>query len=133
MNIRPHHILCIQKFTGHGYNEEFTDHMKEVVSRLRSKPETYITVREGCDDLCRMCPNQEDGACTSLEKVNAMDTAVLRVCGIAYEDTVSWEKIANQAQTQILETDIFLRICADCQWTELCRNTEISYESHKRK
>ena len=66
MNIRPHHILCIQKFTGHGYNVEFTDHMKAVVSELKSNPETYITVREGCDDLCRMCPNREDEACTSL-------------------------------------------------------------------
>lgn len=125
MNIRPHHILCIQKFTGHGYNVEFTDHMKAVVSKLKSNPETYITVREGCDDLCRMCPNREDEACTSFEKVKAMDNAVLRVCGITYEDTVSWKKLANQARKQIFGTEAFQRICTDCQWAELCRNTEV--------
>ena len=125
MNIRPHHILCIQKFTGHGYNEEFTDHMKAVVSELKSNPETYIAVREGCDDLCRMCPNREDEACTSFEKVKAMDNAVLRVCGITYEDTVSWKKLANQARKQIFGTEAFQRICTDCQWAELCRNTEV--------
>ena len=125
MKIRPHHILCIQRFTGHGYNEEFTNHMKAVVSKLKSKPETYITVREGCDDLCKMCPNREDEVCSSFEKVKTMDNAVLRVCGITYKDTVSWEKLAYRARTLIFETDAFQRICADCQWAELCRNTEV--------
>ena len=119
MNIRPHHILCIQRFTGHGYNEEFTNHMKAVVSKLKSKPETYITVREGCDDLCKMCPNREDEVCSSFEKVKTMDNAVLRVCGITYKDTVSWEKLAYRARTLIFETDAFQRICADCQWSQV--------------
>ena len=51
MNLRPHHLLCIQKFTGHGYNADFTAHMKTIVSELAENPQ--ITVAQGCDDLCR--------------------------------------------------------------------------------
>ena len=38
MQLRPHHLLCIQKFTGHGYDEPFTQHMTSIVSALKSHP-----------------------------------------------------------------------------------------------
>ena len=68
MQLRPHHLLCIQKFTGHGYDEPFTQHMTSIVSALKSHPQTEITVTQGCDDLCQRCPNNHSGTCTSLEK-----------------------------------------------------------------
>ena len=52
MNLRPHHALCIQKFTGHGYDEKFTAHMTGTVKVLRDRPETPVELVSGCDDLC---------------------------------------------------------------------------------
>ena len=57
MNLRPHHLLCIQNFTGYGYNSDFTENMKLTVSELRENPDTKITFVRGCDDLCVKCPN----------------------------------------------------------------------------
>lgn len=125
MYIRPHHILCIQKFTGHGYNEEFTAHMSRAVSELAENPGTEITAAHGCDDLCEACPNNEDGVCTSCGKVERMDDAVLRVCDFAYGESASWAELSSRARKRIFETDEFQRICAGCQWFELCRKTEI--------
>ena len=34
VKLRPHHILCTQNFVGHGYNEEFADHMKRMIDDL---------------------------------------------------------------------------------------------------
>ena len=127
MNLRPHHILCIQKFTGHGYDEPFTVHMTSMAAELADKPMTQITVTRGCDDLCKMCPNNTSGVCTSPEKTAAMDSAVLGVCGLAYGDGVLWEDIADKARERIFETDEFNKICSSCQWFELCRNTEVQY------
>lgn len=128
MNLRPHHLLCIQKFTGHGYDENFTIHMTKIVSKLRDDPETEITVTRGCDDLCKVCPNNIGGVCTSLEKVTFMDGAVLDVCGLSYGDAVPWAVSSRAVRENIFETDKFNDICADCEWFELCKNTEVPHE-----
>lgn len=132
MNLRPHHLLCIQKFTGHGYNADFTAHMKAIVSALTENPKTPITVTQGCDDLCKMCPNNISGVCNSLEKVAFMDSAVLSSCSLTYGEKVLWTRAAEKARERIFETEKFNSICACCQWYELCRRTGVCYESQKR-
>lgn len=128
MNLRPHHLLCIQKFTGHGYNESFTAHMTSTVEALTDKPMTQITVTQGCDDLCQMCPNNIKGSCASLQKVALMDSGVLRVCELAYGENIPWRHLADRAHERIFETDAFIQICACCQWFDLCRRTEVHHE-----
>lgn len=130
MNLRPHHLLCIQKFTGHGYNEDFTAHMTSVVSELAERPMTEITVTRGCDELCKMCPNNQDGICSSLQKVALMDSAVLRVCKLAYGEKVPWTYLKDKARERVFETDEFLNVCTCCQWFDLCKRGVI-YELHK--
>ncbi|MCM1529503.1 MAG: DUF1284 domain-containing protein [Alistipes sp.] len=128
MNLRPHHLLCIQKFTGHGYNESFTVHMKSIVSELTDEPMTPITLTRGCDDLCQVCPNNMNDACNSLEKVAIMDDDVLRNCKLAYGEDFPWKYLSAKARKQIFETDEFNKICSCCQWFELCRSTEGYYD-----
>ena len=38
MKLRPHHLLCLQKYTGRGYDGPFTAHMNELVRRLTADP-----------------------------------------------------------------------------------------------
>ena len=120
MNLRPHHILCIQKFTGHGYNADFTEHMTSVVSELANNPNAQITITKGCDTLCEACPNNMRGVCASLEKVSLMDSGVLSICDLAYGESVPWTELALKAQKRIFETNEFNNICTGCQWFELC-------------
>ena len=128
MKLRPHHLLCIQKFTGHGYDEEFTRHMTAVVRSLARSPETEIVVVQGCDELCCSCPNSFGGACTSLEKVAEMDSGVLNTCGINYGDSAAWAELMQTARERIFETEEFNNICSCCQWYRLCENTEVNYD-----
>lgn len=128
MNLRPHHLLCIQKFTGYGYNADFTAHMKSIVSKFKENPKTQITVAQGCDDLCKMCPNNISGVCTSSQKTDLMDSAVLSICNLTYGENVLWTTAAGKARERIFETKEFNNICACCRWYELCRSTEVYYE-----
>lgn len=128
MNLRPHHLLCIQNFVGHGYNTDFTAHMESVVLKLTKNPKTRITVTQGCDDLCKKCPNNISGLCTSLEKVSLMDTAVLDICNLIYGENILWIKVAGKVREHILGTEKFLNICSCCQWFEICKNMEVYYE-----
>lgn len=132
MNLRPHHLLCIQKFTGHGYDAAFTARMSAVVSLLTEDPMTEVTVTQGCDDLCKACPYNRQGACTSLEKVDFMDGAVLDTCGLSYGEKAPFAALAEKARERILEGERFREICGACEWFELCRNTE-GYPMGQRK
>ncbi|SDB13574.1 hypothetical protein SAMN02910298_00708 [Pseudobutyrivibrio sp. YE44] len=123
MNLRPHHLLCIQKYTGHGYDENFTNHMDNTVDSLAEG--CSVTLIEGCDDLCIACPNNIDGNCNSLDKVKQMDEAVLGACGLSYGMSSEWSKLANLARGKIFETSEFDKICYYCEWFELCNNTPI--------
>ena len=129
MNLRPHHLLCIQKFTGHGYDAAFTAHMTTVVSELSRADVICVSIARGGDDLCAACPHNVGGSCTSLEKVAFMDSSVLHVCDLAYGESARWDELARRARERIFETEEFDDICASCQWFELCKNTEVSHES----
>ena len=126
MNLRPHHLLCIQKFTGHGYDEAFTKHMTEIVTRLAENPETRVKLIHGCDFVCTKCPNNENETCVTAEKVLKMDEGVLEVCGLTYGETVAWAELSRRAREGVFESEKFERICGTCQWYELCKNTEVS-------
>lgn len=130
VKLRPHHLLCIQKFTGHGYDERFTAHMTALVARLRDTPDTEVALVRGCDALCAACPNDRDGACASPEKVEAMDAAVLAWCGLAWGAAVPWAQAARLARERIFQTDGFEHICACCQWFGLCAETEVPYDEN---
>ena len=121
MKLRPHHFMCIQMFTGHGYNAEFTSHMEQIIKMLSD--ETTILVKEGCDDICQKCPNREDNACREFEKVRRLDEGVMAACGIEYGDELQWNDIASAVREQILDTELFGEICCDCEWYGLCRET----------
>ena len=133
MKLRPHHLLCIQKFTGHGYNADITAHMKSIVSELTENPKAEITVTQGCDELCKMCPNNINGVCNSLEKVALMDSDVLDICNLNYGENVLWTKASEKSRELIFETEKFYNICACCQWFELCRKNEIQRTNHTNK
>ncbi len=120
-NLRPHHLLCIQKFTGHGYDEAFTKHMTEVVATLGEGAD--ITLQEGCDDICVACPNKVYGACNADAKVRSMDEKVLATLGLHYEERSTWADFAARAKKEILDTSAFEEVCGECEWYQLCKET----------
>ena len=122
MKLRPHHLLCIQKFTGHGYDEVFTKHMTAIVNKLPGGVE--ITLHKGCDDVCVACPHNQNGKCVSLEKVDKLDQGVLNACNLSFGQTGMWKDFADKANELILTTKEFDSICGDCQWYSLCKDTK---------
>lgn len=123
MKLRPHHLLCLQKYTGSGYDAAFVSHMNELVQRLKAAPDTQIELTAGADAICGACPHNESGTCASREKVTSMDQGVIQACGFSPGERSSWRALARTAREKIFQTEEFERICGDCQWIELCRNT----------
>lgn len=124
IRLRPHHLLCIQKFTGHGYDERFTAHMTELVDSLVRDPGRTVKLVSGPDELCSVCPNRIEDCCRSEEKVRRMDCAVLEICGSGIDAKAAWKSLSHTAGSLILSTELFDSVCGDCQWFELCKNTQ---------
>ena len=65
LHLRPHHLLCIQNYRGHGYSEGFNQKMLAVIEVLQQAGGAQVRIIEGADDLCSSCPNCSGGECTS--------------------------------------------------------------------
>ena len=122
LKLRPHHLLCIQKFVGNGYDGVFAQNLAKIVSYLAAHPETEVTLCEGCDGICATCPDRMNDKCGDGEKVVELDCAVLEACKLNYGDTDAWESLSRTARQEIFETDKFEKICAACEWYGLCKN-----------
>ena len=123
MKLRPHHLLCVQKYTGSGYDDAFAAGMEALIRRLSACPGTAVTLVEGRDDLCAACPHMTGSRCASEEKVNRLDRGVLEACGFSAGETRSWSALARTAREQVLEKATCEKVCGCCEWFELCRNT----------
>lgn len=123
MKLRPHHLLCIQLFTGCGYDEAFTANMRKNVQQLQQHPQTEILLHCGCDALCAVCPHNQKGVCSEQKKTDRLDAAVLRECGLQDGQSAAWQMLAAAARGRILQTDRFAAVCSSCQWYALCRET----------
>ena len=72
--LRPHHLLCTQGYSGHGYDDAFVEHMNDVVHQLREVPGTRIHLTFSTDTLCSCCPNKlGEDLCDTQEKVKRYD------------------------------------------------------------
>lgn len=96
LRLRAHHLNCIPRFGGKGYSREFCKNMQSIQERFLNG-EAYTLV-EGADDVCRFCPNLENGVCRDNEKVVRFDRL-----------------------TAEFGTDDISKICSDCAWYNLCR------------
>ena len=81
--LRPHHLLCTQGYSGHGYSEAFVEHMNDVVHQLREVPGTKIQLTFSTDTLCSCCPNKlGTDLCDTQEKVKRYDRKTVEYFGL---------------------------------------------------
>ena len=136
--LRPHHLLCLQTFVGHGYSPEFTEHMTYVKSLLDADPHASITLVTGPDDLCGHCPNCVDNTCTSpkpalfdhlvAQKLNLHKAQSTPVNENADASTTSAKSLESSTPMTIngipsslrMTTQLLDECCPGCEWKELC-------------
>ena len=93
MELRPHHGMCFQFYEGKGYSEDFTDHMGRVIAQLEKDPSQKVKLTVATDVVCENCPNNEEGSCTTLEKVTRYDEEVLKACDLAEGEEISFGRL----------------------------------------
>lgn len=58
IKLRYHHVMCIHTYSGHGYDEKFTENIENVIKIFKEEPNINIRFVDNCDDVCKSCPNR---------------------------------------------------------------------------
>jgi hypothetical protein len=131
IHLRPHHLMCIQNYRGHGYSEAFQQRMETILDVLRQRPGSglppipQIRIAEGADDLCAACPHCLEEKCES-DKPAVFDGLVSERMGLETGCMLNMEDLQNTEMTlQLLE-----ECCPGCSWLGLCR--EIIMDEQKK-
>lgn len=98
IKLRPHHLLCLIGWEGHGYDQAFTDNFNRIAAAVKTgdsipifagKNENRYTVPgfsvrlvAGNDDICACCPKVETADCRE-ESPAAIDERLLKRLGIS--------------------------------------------------
>lgn len=114
IQLRPHHLLCTQGYSGKGYSADFVDNMNAVVHRLRHVPGEKIQLTFGPDSLCACCPHNTDGLCGTQDKVSRFDRKTVQYFGLKEGEYVYQELISaiDARMTPAMLADI----CEGCSW-----------------
>lgn len=123
IELRPHHGLCIGFFAGKGYSTDFVRNMRQVIERMQAE-DPEITLVCHTDVICRCCPENRGGCCTSQTKVLCYDRSVLELCGLPEGSVLHWESFAALVRSRILSVGLLSAVCGDCQWFGICGKAE---------
>jgi hypothetical protein len=117
--LRGHHLICLQFFSGEGYDQKFIDNLKSVIALLESN---QLEIREGEDDVCRKCPYLKNDSCQYSENADAeireMDRKALELLDLSAGNRVAWDSIKNSVPN--IFSDWFRSYCSDCEWLSVC-------------
>jgi len=96
--------------------------MSATITALEAAPLVRLTV--GTDEICRRCPNNVDGACTTAEKTAAYDARVLALCGFAEGAVMPYSRFRGAVLERIIIPGKRADVCGDCEWDEVCNEEE---------
>ncbi len=123
LNIRAHHLLCVQGFQGRGYSQGFVKNMDKIVNFLKNNPQTLLKVISSTDDICYCCPHNIENTCkqspSAEDKVKKMDLETLNYLGLEEHDITTYEHIIELLSNRLDSSDL-KEICGFCLWIECC-------------
>ncbi len=122
--LRPHHLLCVQGYRGKGYDERFCETMGRIARTLTEDPTLSVTIVDGPDDICAVCPHLRDGRCTWDEageaSVREHDAALLEALGLEDGDVTAVRDVAERVATDTGVFAVVARYCRPCPWVSDC-------------
>lgn len=120
IELRPHHGMCIGQFIGNGYNDEFIENMKQIITKLEESDDQRIKLVCHTDAICSRCPHNVNDICHSGQKVLNYDMSCLKICGVQENQEISWRDFKSKVKELILIKDKLNNICTNCSWIEIC-------------
>ncbi len=123
LQIRGHHLLCIQGYQGYGYDRQFEINMSSVKEHLMADNH-LIEVVTGLDVICASCPHAGDSGCNldsnANETITLMDQNLLKALTIRPGTLIQAETIFALTNTKLQSKLDLTGICDQCRWQQKC-------------
>lgn len=122
LTLRGHHLLCLPKFQGQGYNAAFTENMAVIQKSIIGNSEQRVCVVDYCDDICTHCPHHHQQRCVlnnNDPEIIARDRRVLSLLGIEVGAILSYCQLQQKLAVALSNLSLAV-ICGDCGWSSLC-------------
>lgn len=120
VELRGHHLICLNFFQGEGYSKEFVDNLKSVLKKAK---ENAVLVVEGADNVCLFCPYLIRGECNykpqAEKEIKRLDELALKLLNIKKGELISFNEISSSLP-QILSL-WKKEACSDCDWKKVCQ------------
>lgn len=117
--LRGHHLICLQFFSGEGYDQTFIDNLRNTLKTLRSKK---LEIVAGGDEICGKCKYLKNDSCQYSENADAeireMDARALELLDLSPGSRVAWYSIKKSVPG--IFSDWFRFYCTDCEWLQVC-------------
>ncbi len=118
--LRGHHLVCLQFFTGQGYDKPFQEMLQDLLQRAAGD---LIRITDGPDEVCQACPYLKGERCTHPEtsdaEIREMDRVALEILSLTPGAEIKWP-----TETQARLKEGFGRwareFCEKCSWRPAC-------------
>ncbi|MCL2116294.1 MAG: DUF1284 domain-containing protein [Methanobrevibacter sp.] len=143
IELRAHHLLCLQGYQGYGYDEKFKKNLEEKLHKLKNDKKIRVILKNSVDDLCKKCPNLKGNICVgdskklnslnqdtiakNNEKVIKMDLSILKIAKLKKNKKYSFEYLLKIVNHEFSNINQVRKICKDCKWINEC----LWYQSRK--
>jgi hypothetical protein len=98
--------------------------MNAVIDHFRRHPDQKIVLRVSADVLCHCCPNNQNGRCSTEDKVLSYDRSCLSLCGFSEGQQLEWGFFVDTIAESLIKTSKWKQICKNCCWFPLCERHE---------
>ena len=100
VELRGHHLLCLQFFAGEGYSPEYVENLERLLSAAETDGVVVVT---GADGICLPCPSLSGSACER------------------ERDAVVWDDVRDRLP-DVLEA-WYAGACDGCSWLDVCTHS----------
>ena len=123
VNLRTHHLVCLQSFIGKGYNDVFVANVFRILGYLKKyKDKKSIVVDNKVDVLCMYCPNNSGFKCNEELRIKILDEKFSTILQSSEGEIFSMQEITKKIANNLSEKD-FSEICGNCCWVTICKNS----------
>jgi len=124
IKLRAHHLLCIPRFYGGGYDEKFAKNMKNVVKSIRKDPNQKVRIVIGKnDDLCDSCPHWYKNKCVQSKQISkwvvSQDKKVAKYLNLKPDSIHKAKDVFNLSINKVNNKTI-RSVCKSCVFLENC-------------
>jgi hypothetical protein len=115
VELRGHHLICLQFYKGLGYNKAFVENLNKVVEAWEKSP---VVIVEGPDVVCKACPYLEGQVCKLSDKIPQKDRLALELLNLKTGCLI--EKAEVKTKLSKVWDEWKHKACIDCLWKEVC-------------